>query len=193
MAARASARAPPGKQRLRQRGNDTDAGRSSPGKWAWCARRPLEIDRYANAPWATAASSAAITPIAMAAASGALRVGAPRVASATTAAESTVTNMLARLKTSFQVMLRVASRLQCSVARIWVRTASVTPLRSESGRGVVVLIELVGNESFMVMDISCGTLSLMGSGLAFRQAPDLWRDQNILGLTRTGRLQPLCR
>jgi hypothetical protein len=34
---------------------------------------------------------------------------------------------------SFHVMLRVASRLQCSVARICARTASVTPLRSESG------------------------------------------------------------
>ena len=41
-------------------------------------------------------------------------------------------NIEARLKTSFQVMLRVPSRLQCSVARIWARTASVTPLRSES-------------------------------------------------------------
>src|SRR5690242_7321987 len=40
-------------------------------------------------------------------------------------------NIEARLKTSFHVMLRVASRLQCSVARICARTASVTPLRSE--------------------------------------------------------------
>src|SRR6185437_10718855 len=70
-------------------------------------------------------------------------------ASATTAAESTVMNIEARLKTSFQVMLRVASKLQCSVARIWVRTASVTPLRSERAGGVVVV--LAGRASLMVM------------------------------------------
>jgi hypothetical protein len=64
------------------------------------------------------------------------------------AAESTVMNMEARLKISFQVMVRVASRLQCSVARIWARTASVTPLRSESAGRVV---EVVGNESLMVL------------------------------------------
>ena len=54
-------------------------------------------------------------------------------ASATMAAESTVRNMPARVKISFQVIERVASRLQCSVARICTRTASVTPERSESG------------------------------------------------------------
>src|SRR5262245_60331227 len=56
-------------------------------------------------------------------------------ASATIAADTTVRNIEARLKASFQIMLRVASKLQCSVARIWVRTASVTPLRSERGSG----------------------------------------------------------
>ena len=43
-----------------------------------------------------------------------------------------VMNIEARLKISFQVMLRVARRLQCSVAKICTRTASVTPLRSDS-------------------------------------------------------------
>jgi hypothetical protein len=37
---------------------------------------------------------------------------------ATTAAERTVRKMAVRLKISCQVMLRVASRLQCSLARI---------------------------------------------------------------------------
>src|SRR5262249_45236407 len=70
-------------------------------------------------------------------------------ARATTAADSTVMYIAARLKTSFQVMLRVASRLQCSVARIWVRTASVTPLRSDSGWRVVLFV--AGRASLMVM------------------------------------------
>src|SRR5262245_32145914 len=69
-------------------------------------------------------------------------------ASATTAADSTVTNIEARLKTSFHVMLRVASRLQCSVARICARTASVTPLRSENGDGRA---ESVGKESLIAV------------------------------------------
>jgi hypothetical protein len=41
--------------------------------------------------------------------------------------------MLARLNISFQVMLRVASKLQCSVARICTRTASLTAARSGDG------------------------------------------------------------
>ena len=47
-------------------------------------------------------------------------------ASATTEAETTVRKIPARLKISLQVMLRVARRLQCSVARICTRTATGT-------------------------------------------------------------------
>jgi hypothetical protein len=61
----------------------------------------------------------------------------------TTAADSTVMNIVARLKISFQVIDRVASRLQCSVARIWVRTASVTPLRSDGADGLVASLNLI--------------------------------------------------
>lgn len=45
-------------------------------------------------------------------------------ASATTVADTTVTNQLARLKLSLQARLRVASRLQCSVDRICARTGT---------------------------------------------------------------------
>ncbi len=45
-------------------------------------------------------------------------------ASATTVADTTVTNQLARLKLSLQARLRVASRLQCSVERSCARTAT---------------------------------------------------------------------
>src|SRR5438552_1410607 len=45
-------------------------------------------------------------------------------ASATTLPDSADRNMLDRLNDSFQVSERVASRLQCSVARIWSRTAT---------------------------------------------------------------------
>ena len=48
--------------------------------------------------------------------------------SATTVAERTVRKVPVRLKISFQVMLRVASRLQCSVARICARRAAWAPL-----------------------------------------------------------------
>jgi len=44
-------------------------------------------------------------------------------ASATVAPESRVRNMLARANDSFHERERVASRLQCSVARIWTRSA----------------------------------------------------------------------
>lgn len=43
-------------------------------------------------------------------------------------------SMLARVNISFQVTLRVASRLQCSLASICARTASETPTAAGHGR-----------------------------------------------------------
>jgi len=52
------------------------------------------------------------------------------------AADSTVRNTVARLIASFQISDRVASRLQCSVARIW---AACGP----NGRSVVSIVDLL--------------------------------------------------
>lgn len=95
-------------------------------------------------------------------------------ASATPAADSTMTNMLARLKISFQLIVRVASSLQSSIARSEL-TASAIPLRSEMWRtcflfGIIRSQRLGGREPVRELPLRTALRSCEGSADGNRDA-----------------------